>query len=69
MREYTEFDIVGVDDENAPPPRFPLGGHNYYINRDMERSLRELRWIDSHSEQGWEEHYRSQIRTDMESNS
>lgn len=55
--EYSKF-LVDVGDKTNIP-RFPLGGHNYYNDRDMEACLRHLGWLTSQfiSEVGWEERY------------
>ncbi|EJD03946.1 alpha/beta-hydrolase [Fomitiporia mediterranea MF3/22] len=55
--EHTIFPVQLEDDEL--PPEFPLGGHNYYNNRDMEGCLRRLQCLDvlKLGETGWEERY------------
>ena len=44
LSEFSKFEVE--DEDDAPPPDYPLGGHNYYNNRDMERLVRRLEWLD-----------------------
>ena len=41
--EFSKYEVEGDDDD--PPPDYPLGGHNYYNNRDMEKCLRHFQWL------------------------
>ncbi|KAJ3567672.1 hypothetical protein NP233_g6210 [Leucocoprinus birnbaumii] len=46
-------------------PLSPLGGHNYYNERDLEgRYLRRMEWLErsTFDEEGWEERYRIIIK-------
>ncbi|KAI5124683.1 hypothetical protein M0805_004291 [Coniferiporia weirii] len=55
--EYSTFPVE--IDENIVPPKFPLGGHNYYNDRDMGKFLRQFGWLDLRraGEIGWEDRY------------
>ncbi|KAH8120339.1 alpha/beta-hydrolase [Phellopilus nigrolimitatus] len=55
--ECSTFPVKPGDD--ALPPEYPLGGHNYYNDRDMEKTLRRLRWLDllHLGQTAWEERY------------
>jgi hypothetical protein len=48
----------------ATTPLHPLGGHNYYNGRDMEKFLRRMRWLLEFrgKGEGWEEAYRARVR-------
>jgi len=48
----------GGDDE-SPASLFPLGGHNYYNGRDLERFVRRISWLIQAKpmEEGWEGRY------------
>ena len=50
-------------------PVNPLGGHNYYNNRDMEKLLRRIRWMDvfTHGNTGWKERYLTQLGRETQS--
>ena len=43
--------------------KYPLGGHNYYNNRDMEKLSRRMRWVEVITagegtlEEKWEKYY------------
>jgi len=44
-------------------PLFPLGGHNYYNERDLEGGfLRRMEWLERSclDKEGWEERYRKE---------
>jgi len=44
-------------------PLFPLGGHNYYNERDLEGGfLRRMEWLEQScfDQEGWEERYRKE---------
>jgi len=57
FEEYSEFAVEAETD--APPPDYPLGGHNYYNNRDMAKCNRRLRWLNTLTlgEVDWEQRY------------
>lgn len=64
-----ECTIFKVDDSNYDGdviPRFtehPRGGHLYYSDRDMERLLRRMSWIDlaTIGERDWEKRYKKRL--------
>ena len=45
------------------PAQYPRGGHNYYNNRDMERLLRRMGWLEltKLGDSGWEKRYRARL--------
>ncbi|KAF5356862.1 hypothetical protein D9756_006448 [Leucocoprinus leucothites] len=51
---------------NSSIPLSPLGGHNYYNERDLEgRYLRRMEWLErsGFNQDGWEERYREIIKS------
>ncbi|KAF8887542.1 Alpha/Beta hydrolase protein [Infundibulicybe gibba] len=59
--EYALFHVVV---EEGREVHFPRGGHNYYNNRDLERSARRSAWLDrvGIAKEGWEERYKQLAR-------
>lgn len=60
--EYSLFAIEGTEnpEHSARISQIhPKGGHNYYNLRDMERLIREMRWLNTTTAEdiGWEERY------------
>ncbi|KAF8652408.1 hypothetical protein AX16_004436 [Volvariella volvacea WC 439] len=55
-----EHALFSVSIEPPTLSRHPLGGHNYYNNRDMEQFLRRLSWLVKvdYQQQGWEDRYK-----------
>ncbi|KAL5534225.1 hypothetical protein ACEPAG_687 [Sanghuangporus baumii] len=55
--EHSVFPVQLEDDTG--PADYPLGGHNYYNNRDMEKMQRRIRCLKllTLGEAGWEERY------------
>lgn len=43
---------------------WPRGGHNYYNDRDMEKVLRRMGWLDLtlHGEAGWKDRYMAKLK-------
>jgi len=55
---------------NPRIPLSPLGGHNYYNERDLEGGfLRRLDWLmkSGFDKEGWEEKYRAIMEKDLNS--
>lgn len=57
-----------ADDATEPmrSPQFPLGGHNYYNGRDMEKLTRRMEWVSkmmagNTSWDQWEDLYRRKV--------
>ncbi|KAI0068349.1 alpha/beta-hydrolase [Artomyces pyxidatus] len=63
--EHSVFEVVDSEPEKSDIIN-PRGGHNYYSERDLERAVRRLRWLDkatrtkakSEGSSGWEKRYR-----------
>ena len=58
--EYSLFHVMDEGgDYNGHGPIFPLGGHNYYNGRDLERFIRRTNWLFQAKpmEEGWEDRY------------
>lgn len=64
-RERTLFHIQDETPEasETKPVRFPLGGHNYYGGRELERLHRRLVWLEKSDffkgDDKWEDRYLS----------
>jgi len=56
--EHTLFH-ASRDEKEIEAPNFPLGGHNYYNGRDLERFTRRTTWLDKAipGTDGWQERY------------
>lgn len=62
--EHTLFH-VSLNEDETRPPAYPLGGHNYYNGRDLEKLTRRISWLGmaTPSKEGWEERYASYAAT------
>jgi len=62
--EHSLFTVKHDSDEySLRPPDYPLGGHNYYNGRDMEKCIRRMRWLDImvSGERDWESRYLNRL--------
>jgi len=63
--EFCLFHVLGEEDEEKDRIRpYPLGGHNYYNLRDMERMARRMEWMEDlrgGNEGPWEDQYRAKV--------
>lgn len=60
--EYSLFHVMDDSeggDYDGHAPIFPLGGHNYYNGRDLERFIRRTSWLFQAKpmEEDWEDRY------------
>lgn len=71
--EHSKFnvDTTGVP-ETQGAPDYPLGGHNYYGGRDMEKFQRTMRWAmdgglgKTDAENRWAEAFLAKVKEDDE---
>ena len=64
--EHALFRIQEEEDHSAEGGMFPMGGHNYYNGRDLERFLRRMAWLDqaNMAQEGWEQRYLALVPKD-----
>ncbi|EPQ60796.1 alpha/beta-hydrolase [Gloeophyllum trabeum ATCC 11539] len=58
-REHGLFDVSPDSQDLRTSALYPKGGHNYYNDRDLERSTRRLAWLyeNMNKTSDWEEQY------------
>ena len=62
--EYSLFRVmVASGDYNGYASIFPLGGHNYYNGRDLERFIRRTTWLFQAKpmDKDWEDRYMTMV--------
>lgn len=67
--ERTFFQVEHDEDTyQSHPPEYPLGGHNYYNGRDMEKLVRRMQWLDAVASgelpKDWEHRYAKRLEAE-----
>ena len=70
-KEHSMFEVEesSLTEEQVVPPDFPLGGHNYYGGRDMEKLQRLMRWateLGLGKNETWKEAFARKIQKEDE---
>ncbi|EJD01881.1 alpha/beta-hydrolase [Fomitiporia mediterranea MF3/22] len=64
--ECSKFNVAHDKDSHTDlSPQFPLGGHNYYNGRDLEKTVRRMAWIakarKKDLDESWKERYMKEV--------